>query len=76
MQQGAWFTTSGKKYNSLRFYRLAPDRKVLHWVEASERRVIRPGLDELPDKSESVGARPPSRSATNSTQRRFFSFTS
>ncbi|GAA5841843.1 hypothetical protein JCM9279_003127 [Rhodotorula babjevae] len=33
-----------------RFYRLAASRKALHWCEAGERRTVRPGLEELPEK--------------------------
>ncbi|GAA6032241.1 hypothetical protein JCM8097_007140 [Rhodosporidiobolus ruineniae] len=33
-----------------RFYRLAANRKALHWVEAAERREVRSGLEELPER--------------------------
>lgn len=62
---GAWFLSSqgvavggphrnhtGPRY---RFYRLAPNRRFLHFLGANERRPVRPGLDDLPDKSESAG---------------------
>ncbi|GAA5998566.1 uncharacterized protein JCM10292_002788 [Rhodotorula paludigena] len=40
----------GAQSSTWRFYRLAANRKALHWVEASEKREIRSGLDDLPDK--------------------------
>ncbi|BGO95483.1 hypothetical protein NBRC10512_007738 [Rhodotorula toruloides] len=67
LHRGAWFLVSpsttgaagsGKKAQGRngqqvwRFYRLAPNRKVLHWVDAAEKREIGPGLDELPEKIE------------------------
>ncbi|BGP49709.1 hypothetical protein JCM10450v2_005614 [Rhodotorula kratochvilovae] len=38
------------KGSSWRFYRLAANRKALHWCEAMERRAVRAGLDDLPEK--------------------------
>ncbi|KAK4706042.1 hypothetical protein P7C70_g158, partial [Phenoliferia sp. Uapishka_3] len=63
LHEGAWFrspsiaATSGRK-NSVaqgqgkgwRFYRLAANRKVLHFVECGERMPIRGGLDDLPER--------------------------
>ncbi|KPV74203.1 uncharacterized protein RHOBADRAFT_54055 [Rhodotorula graminis WP1] len=37
-------------HSTWRFYRLAESRKTLHWREATERRTVRPGLEELPEK--------------------------
>lgn len=65
LQQGSWFavaqapTGGAASANRLRsaakyrFYRLAPNRRFLHFVEASERLPIRGGLDDLPEKSTS-----------------------
>ncbi|PWN49241.1 hypothetical protein IE53DRAFT_155849 [Violaceomyces palustris] len=46
-------TTTGNQVPSTkpwRFYRLSPNKKVLHYCEAMERRPIRGGLDDLPEK--------------------------
>ncbi|GAA6003725.1 hypothetical protein JCM10207_003565 [Rhodosporidiobolus poonsookiae] len=61
LHEGAWFMVAppalGKKgaqqlgkAKLWRFYRLAANRKALHWVETSERVQIRGGLDDLPEK--------------------------
>ena len=66
LHEGAWFRsprapipTSSRKpatvaQKAWRFYRLAANRRVLHFVETSERIPIRPGLDDLPERSESL----------------------
>ena len=65
MHIGAWFGTNdapvattgtnqrqrgvpGVRY---RFCRLAPNRRYLHYVETSEKKYVRPGVDDLPEKS-------------------------
>lgn len=62
LHEGAWFLVpasqpTGKKdkhaqgQRTWRFYRLAANRKVLHYVETSERGPVRPGLEDLPERS-------------------------
>lgn len=58
LHEGAWFlvpgAVTGKKsqaQKTWRFYRLAANRKALHYVETSDRIPLRGGLDDLPDKS-------------------------
>lgn len=71
LHRGSWFIVSpqasgaagsSKKMKNgqqvWRFYRLAPNRKVLHWLDATETREIGPGLDELPEKSQFSPALP------------------
>ncbi|GAA5923740.1 hypothetical protein JCM1841_002029 [Sporobolomyces salmonicolor] len=58
MHEGAWFRVpssgGGKKTPQQpklwRFYRLAPNRKALHYAETTERVPIRSGLDDLPGR--------------------------
>ncbi|KAM0754890.1 hypothetical protein T439DRAFT_309736 [Meredithblackwellia eburnea MCA 4105] len=40
-------TTGGKQW---RFFRLAANRRTLHYLEAGERKAVRPGLEDLPEK--------------------------
>ena len=65
LHEGAWFRaprvappSSSRKpppavQKVWRFYRLAANRRVLHFVETSERVPIRGGLDDLPERSAS-----------------------
>lgn len=63
LQEGAWFRVPApagfgskrekQQVKLWRFYRLAANRKLLHYVEKAERGPIRPGLDDLPERSES-----------------------
>ncbi|GAA5889682.1 hypothetical protein JCM5296_002430 [Sporobolomyces johnsonii] len=58
LHEGAWFlvppSAGGKKAQQQpklwRFYRLAPNRKALHYAETTERVPIRSGLDDLPGR--------------------------
>ncbi|KAL8276486.1 hypothetical protein RQP46_011087 [Phenoliferia psychrophenolica] len=64
LHEGAWFRSPTKAVptnsssrkpatatqKAWRFYRLAANRRVLHFVETSERMAIRPGLDDLPER--------------------------
>ncbi|CEQ43109.1 SPOSA6832_05004, partial [Sporobolomyces salmonicolor] len=58
LHEGAWFRVpssgGGKKTPQQpklwRFYRLAPNRKALHYAETTERVPIRSGLDDLPGR--------------------------
>ncbi|KAI5474607.1 engulfment and cell motility protein 1 [Pseudohyphozyma bogoriensis] len=53
LHEGAWFKSGAKKAKDAkpwRFYRLAANRKMLHYVETAERIPIRGGLDDLPER--------------------------
>lgn len=64
LHEGAWFKVpsagagqgngNGRKVGQAakgwRFYRLAANRKTLHYLEAAERGAVRGGLDDLPNK--------------------------
>ena len=64
LHEGAWFKTpagatngrkAGQSVNKAwRFYRLAANRKTLHYTEAAERGPVRGGLEDLPSKSKQV----------------------
>ncbi|ORY63657.1 ELMO/CED-12 family-domain-containing protein [Leucosporidium creatinivorum] len=89
LHEGAWFLVpssqpTGKKDKHAqgkiwRFYRLAANRKVLHFVESNERGPVRPGLDDLPERidlalvTDVVPATSPSTNAPSSHPKRSFS---
>ncbi|GAA5988208.1 hypothetical protein JCM11641_001613 [Rhodosporidiobolus odoratus] len=62
LHEGSWFqvvpTPNNGKKNSQqsggarrwRFYRLAANRKALHWVESGEKVQVTPGIDDLPER--------------------------
>lgn len=66
MHVGRWFTCHGPSANAgtvasrqraiptlrHRFYRLAANKRYLHWVETGEKQKIGPGIDDLPNRSE------------------------
>lgn len=49
--RGGTLQLSAPKY---RFYRLSANQRYLHYLETSERKALRPGVDDLPERSRSI----------------------